>query len=72
MDQQIVDQGLYRHYKGNIYKVLMTARHTETSELMVIYQDKSRPDLIWTRPLNMFLEEVMINNQKTPRFEYVG
>jgi len=30
--------GVYRHYKGNLYEVIGTAKHTETLEAMVCYR----------------------------------
>ena len=33
-----VRPGKYRHFKGNEYRVLYTARHSETLEPMVVYQ----------------------------------
>lgn len=30
--------GTYRHYKGNLYEVLHTARHSETNEWLVVYR----------------------------------
>ena len=30
--------GRYRHFKGREYRVYFTARHSETEELMVVYQ----------------------------------
>ena len=30
--------GLYRHYKGNLYEVLDTVRHSETLEPMTLYR----------------------------------
>ena len=30
--------GIYKHYKGNLYEVLMTAQHSETEEWMVVYK----------------------------------
>ena len=30
--------GHYRHFKGKEYRVLYTARHSETLEPMVVYQ----------------------------------
>jgi hypothetical protein len=55
-----VEPGLYRHYKGGLYKVLGTARHSETLELLVVYEALYKNDLgqLWVRPLSMFLESV--------------
>lgn len=30
--------GLYRHYKGMLYEVIGTARHSETLEPMTVYR----------------------------------
>lgn len=57
-------RGIYRHYKGNLYEVLDTAKHSETEEWMVVYRALYGDYGLWTRPLNHFLEEV--NHQ--PRF----
>ncbi|MDT7922998.1 MAG: DUF1653 domain-containing protein [Thermus sp.] len=32
-----VRPGIYRHYKGGLYRVLFLARHSETEEAMVVY-----------------------------------
>lgn len=67
--------GRYRHFKGNEYKVLGVARHSETLEEMVVYQalygEASASWRIWIRPLAMFLEEVEVNGQRQPRFQYL-
>jgi hypothetical protein len=66
--------GLYRHYKGHMYKVLGVARHSETLEWMVMYeaQYENPEGKVWVRPYQMFLEEIEINGKKVPRFEYLG
>ena len=33
-----VAPGVYRHYKGNLYEVLGTVRHSETLEELVLYK----------------------------------
>jgi hypothetical protein len=66
---------LYKHYKGDTYKVITLAKHSETGEWMVVYERQT--DIvhtgykIHTRPLDMFLEMVEINGKKMPRFELV-
>lgn len=61
--------GIYRHYKGNIYKVLHIAKHSETLEDMVIYQDVSAPDKIWARPASMWDDDIEIDGKTVKRFE---
>lgn len=48
----------YRHFKGNEYKILAIAKHTETMEELVIYQDMNGEHQIYARPLSMFLSKV--------------
>ena len=66
-----VKKGLYRHYKGNLYQVLGTGRHSETEEEYVIYQALYGKQDLWIRPKQMFLEKVLIAGQAVPRFELV-
>ncbi|MBB3225535.1 hypothetical protein FHW69_000125 [Luteibacter sp. Sphag1AF] len=67
-----VRSGLYRHYKGNAYRVLGMARHSETEESMVIYQNLYDAFELWVRPAAMFAENVEINGKMVPRFAYEG
>ncbi len=63
--------GTYRHYKGNLYRVLYTARHSETEEWFVVYHPLYGQDCdknIWIRPLAMFVESVNHNGEQVPRF----
>lgn len=30
--------GIYRHYRGHVYRVMFIGKHTETLENMVVYQ----------------------------------
>jgi hypothetical protein len=62
---------LYEHYKGLRYKILGVARHSETLEELVVYQALYGEGDIWVRPLNMFLENIVINGQLQPRFKLV-
>lgn len=51
-------QEMYRHFKGNIYQIRCLAKHSETGEMMVVYQAMYDTFQIYVRPLNMFMEEV--------------
>ena len=55
--KEIKINGIYKHYKGNIYKVLVIGRHSETGEEMVIYQSLKNGE-VWCRPKNMWFDEV--------------
>lgn len=64
--------GKYEHYKGKRYEVIGVARHSETLEELVIYRALYGRYDLWARPLKMFLEKVVVNGKKVPRFKYVG
>ena len=65
--------GLYRHYKGKLYRVHQVVRHSETLEELVLYETLYENDLgkWWVRPLAMFLETVEIDGVVKPRFEWL-
>jgi hypothetical protein len=60
--------GIYRHYKGQRYRVLGTARHSETLEELVVYQALYGEYGLWVRPAAMFAETVELNGEPIPRF----
>lgn len=62
--------GRYRHYKGNFYEVIATARYSETEEWLVIYRCLYGDGCLWVRPLAMFLEEVVLDGQRVSRFAW--
>jgi hypothetical protein len=67
-----ITPGVYRHFKGNSYRVLSMARHSETLEPMVVYQALYGDHGIWVRPASMWSESVLHNGVHMPRFEYMG
>ncbi|NLU24339.1 MAG: DUF1653 domain-containing protein [Clostridiales bacterium] len=69
---EAIRPGRYRHFKGNEYRVLYTARHSETLEEMVVYQALYGEHGIWVRPAAMWNETVERNGYKGPRFLYLG
>ena len=64
--------GIYEHYKGNRYKVIDTAKHSETDELLVLYRPMYGDGNLWVRPFEMFFEKVTVNGALIPRFKYIG
>ena len=61
-------QGLYRHYKGLIYEVVGTVRHSESLEPMTLYRALYGERGLWVRPAAMFNEDVVIDGVRQPRF----
>ena len=59
----------YRHFKGNLYRVLHIAKHTETLEDMVVYQAMYGDRDIWVRPKAMFEEEIERDGKTFRPFE---
>lgn len=64
--------GKYRHFKGNEYEVIGTAKHSETQEDLVVYRALYGEHQLWVRPLGMFEESVIIDGAKKPRFAFIG
>ena len=60
--------GLYRHFKGNEYRLLYVAKHSETLEPMVVYQALYGEQGIWVRSASMWKEWVDRDDYRGPRF----
>jgi hypothetical protein len=71
--QDVVVGGLYRHYKGKLYRVHGVCRHSETREELVYYECLYDNDLgkFWVRPKTMFLENTTAGTYTGPRFALV-
>ena len=63
-----VEPGRYRHYKGNEYEVVGTARHSESQEELVVYRPLYGEGGLWVRPKSMFIETVEVDGKRVPRF----
>ena len=53
--------GRYRHYKGGLYDVVGTVRHSETLEPMTLYRALYGAQGLWVRPAAMFNEWVDVD-----------
>jgi len=71
IDPTAVKPGTYRHYKGNKYEVIGIARHSETMEELVVYRALYGEHGLWVRPRQMFVESVMVEGRRMPRFKIV-
>ena len=60
--------GLYRHFKGGLYRVEGVARHSETLEEMVVYRALYGEGGLWVRPAAMWSETVAHEGVLQPRF----
>lgn len=67
-----IKPGIYRHFKGNLYRVIGIANHSETLEPMVVYQALYGAKELWVRPASMWNETIDKNGYRGPRFQYIG
>ena len=60
--------GIYRHYKGNLYEVISSVRHSETREVLTLYRALYGERGLWVRPTTMFSETVTVDGRPQARF----
>ena len=68
---QEIEKGKYRHFKGNEYEVLCTAKNSETLEPMVVYRALYGEGDIWVRPASMWDETVKLDGKIMKRFQKI-
>lgn len=70
-----IKPGIYKHSKsGNLHRVILVAKHTETLEDLVVYESlyDNTVSKNWIRPAKMFGELVLIDGNYVPRFVFVS
>ena len=68
----MIKPGKYRHFKGNEYEVIGTAKHSETLEEMDVYRALYGEFGLWVRPASMWEETVERDGKTYQRFTYIG
>ena len=63
--QEITTNKTYKHYKGNLYKIIALAKHSENLEDMIVYQSIDTKQT-WVRPKSMWND--IIDSNGTLRF----
>lgn len=71
MSRPEIEPGVYEHYKGARYEVLLIATHSETEEPFVVYRQLYGDGAAWVRPLAMFAESIAVEGRTVPRFRHV-
>jgi hypothetical protein len=67
-----VPLGYYQHYKGNLYQLIAIATHSEEQQPYAVYRALYGNYDLWLRPLLMFTENVSIQGEEVPRFQFIG
>ncbi len=65
--QELVIGGIYKHFKGHVYKVLCVGRNADTTEEEVVYQNVNDENDIWIRDKKEFLS--LMDKEKYPDVE---
>ncbi len=63
-----IEPGRYRHFRGQAYEVVGTARHSETEEEYVVYRALYGDGALWVRPRAMWDEQIERDGYVGPRF----
>ncbi|MEX0673107.1 MAG: DUF1653 domain-containing protein [Candidatus Paceibacterota bacterium] len=65
--------GIYKHFKGDKYRVIGVCKHSETLEELVMYEAlyDNPESKLWVRPLGIFMETIERGDTKTPRFQFL-
>lgn len=72
MDREIQIGEVYRHFKGDTYRVIAIANHTETGDRLVIYKALYGDGNVYARPYDMFAGEIKckLNERESQRYRF--
>lgn len=68
---QVSVGSLYKHYKGNLYKVIDLAILESNNIICVIYRAQYGNELIFIRPVSVWIEEIELDGKPLKRFARV-
>ena len=73
-EQMVYKNEIYKHHKGDNYKIILTAEESNTGEIMVVYQAMyENPDYpYFTLPVVEFTKFVEKDGQKIKRFTKIN
>lgn len=77
MSKNTIKTGIWRHYKGNDYRVLGTIIDATRDEDIVLYEDRERKEgtnkkMTFTRTIEDFLELIYVDGKEEKRFTFLG
>jgi hypothetical protein len=67
MSRKIKINSIYKHFKGNLYKVIAIGKYSEDERLMVVYQALYGNNDIWIRDYDMF--NSFVDKEKYPNIK---
>jgi hypothetical protein len=68
-----VEPGVYRHFTGELFSVLLTGLDIVTKQETVIYKSMGVVERIYVAPIGTFLSAVAVPGQReVPRFERIN
>jgi hypothetical protein len=72
MDKQEIKVGqIWKHYKGNDYKIIAIGKHSETGEELVGYE-RVNDKAVYFRPINMFFDKIDKDDYSGQRFVLIS